>query len=258
MSGESQPPVRAVSRAVDILDCLVNGPMPLREIADSTQLTKATCHRLLATLSHRRMVVQDPVSSNYLLGPGILRLLHAFVNSHRSFGVLARPQMEQLAAEVGETVTLHLRVGGYRVCVEEVASLNPLRYVSGVGEFVPIHVGSAGKILLAFLDESQLLALISTARRTSPSAGSSLGTGFRRELSSIREVGWAVSKGERIEGAAAVSVPVSSDGEVVAALSVLGPHDRVLPRVDMMAACLARTAKHIDHLIEAASRENTE
>lgn len=48
---EGNSAVRAVSRAIDIMLALENGPQGLAKIADATKLTKPTAHRLLATLT---------------------------------------------------------------------------------------------------------------------------------------------------------------------------------------------------------------
>jgi DNA-binding IclR family transcriptional regulator len=52
-------PVRAVTRAMDVLLSLEDGPQSLAKIADATGLTKPTAHRLLATFSRNQLVIQN-------------------------------------------------------------------------------------------------------------------------------------------------------------------------------------------------------
>jgi DNA-binding IclR family transcriptional regulator len=222
-------PVRAVHRAVDVLMELTNGPQTLGALARTTGLSKATTHRLLTTLTHRRMVMQDGQTGLYSLGTGCFRIVEAMKGGHTGLGAIALPTLERLARESGETATLHVRFGDQRLCVEEVPSMQAVRYTAGRGATAPIHAGSAGKVLLAFLDDGlrnqvvQSLTLSSVTELTVVDAGALL-----MELELARRQGWAISRGERIKGAAAVTAPVfDSTGAVVAALSVLGPESRL-------------------------------
>src|SRR5216117_3224307 len=61
----------SVARATDVLLVLGDGPQSLGRIAMRARLTKPTAHRLLASLAHRQMVIQDTSTGDYLLGPGV-------------------------------------------------------------------------------------------------------------------------------------------------------------------------------------------
>lgn len=235
--GRERFPVRAVTRSIDLVMALTRGPLSLGALARQTGLSKATAHRLLATLAYQDLVVQDPQAGEYSLGPGCFRLVEAVSDGLSGLGALARPVLEKLREDTGETITLHVRVASQRICIEELTSRHEMRYTAGLGATAPVHVGSAGKLLLAYLDETARERLLNTISLTPVTAATVTDPGqLRTEFEQIRTLGWAESRGERIVGAASVSAPVfDANGTIVAALSVLGPEARLHARHFMAA-----------------------
>jgi DNA-binding IclR family transcriptional regulator len=224
----SERRVQAVERSLDLAFALADGPLTLTELAHKTALSKPTAFRLLGTLTHRGIVVRSGTGGRYALGPGVLRLQQGVTRGLGVVATLARPALEALWRATAETVAVHVRIGVERMCVEELASPSPIRYVATVGAMEPLHVGSAGKVLLAFTEDPELerllpnLALQAVTSRTITDVDE-----LRRELLATRDRGWAMSDGERIVGAAALSVPVQGRDGFVAALSILGPASRL-------------------------------
>jgi len=224
--------VQSVERSIDILMALSTGPHSLTQVARMTGLSKGTTHRLLATLDHEGLVLKNTLDNMYMLGPGILRLVRGAARGIGSIALLAEPALTKLRDQTGETVTLHVSVGVERICIEEIPSLEPVRYSAPVGSRAPLHVGSAGKVLLAFEDPEELeraltmlpLDALTPDTITDPQS-------LREELAMVRQNGWASSHGERVPDAAAVSVPVFSNGRIVASLSLLGPASRLTDEV---------------------------
>lgn len=220
--------VQSVERCIDILTLLASGPENLTGIARSTRLSKGTAFRLLSTLSYRQLVVKQPEGSLYMLGPGCLRLVHGVVRGFGWITAIAKPELAKLWQATGETITVHVRWGSERVCVEELPSAHPIRYTASVGASTPIYVGSAGKVLLAGLPEDELEAVLSSltlsplTERTITDRES-----LRRELVRVKRLGYAESEGERVAGAAAISVPVVAPQEMLVAISILGPTSRL-------------------------------
>src|ERR1700742_72478 len=125
---EDTSPVRAVTRAMDVLLSLEDGPQSLAQIADATGLTKPTAHRLLATLFRNQLVIQNPYTSDYMLGPGCLGIANAVLRGLGGLGLLAHEILERLAEVSQETVALHVPAGTQRGCVGQIASPQPVRY----------------------------------------------------------------------------------------------------------------------------------
>jgi DNA-binding IclR family transcriptional regulator len=243
--------VQSIERGIDVLMALVQGPKTLTEVTRETGLSKGTAFRMLASLNYENMVVKSDGNA-YMLGPGCLRLIQGVLEGLGAIIGVGRPALIALWEQTGETVAVHVRVGGERICIEELPSPSPVRFVSTVGSSAPLHVGSAGRVLLAFASPSErertIDALIASDTGVDPDK-------LRRELEKIRELGYALSVGERVHGAAAISVPVFGRQGFVASLSVLGPDFRLTEqhRLDFLPA-LRKTAEAIGTaLVEAGS-----
>jgi DNA-binding IclR family transcriptional regulator len=220
--------VQSLERGIDILQALAAAPKTVTEVAAETGLSKGTAFRLLASLSYKQFVVRESSGSRYVLGPGLLPLMGRTRATFGWIGALGERPLRELWEQTGETVLVHVRIGAQRVCVEELASAHPIRYVATVGAAEPIHIGSAGKMLLACIPEAEFEVLLRKLRlervtERSPTDPEVL----RAQVAEARERGWAMSEGERIAGSGSLSVPVRVPGMTSAALSVLGPVDRV-------------------------------
>jgi len=220
--------VQSIERAIDLLMALSNGPRTLTEVARETGLSKATTFRILASLGHESLVVKEEERGAYMLGLGFLRLTQGLLQGAGAVGLVARPTLEDLREKTGETITIHIRVGLERMCVQELASPSPLRYNADVGTTAPLHTGSAGRVLLALMEPPELertfarLPLTPIAPNTITDAEA-----LRKAVDRAREQGYSMSSAERLQGAAAISVPVRGAGGLGAALSILGPDYRL-------------------------------
>jgi DNA-binding IclR family transcriptional regulator len=251
----SEQRVQSIERAIDILIALSDDPRTLTEVARATGLPKGTAFRLLSSLGHENLVVKAPESNLYMLGPGFLRVIQGVLTGIGAITRVAKPALTSLWDETRETVAIHVRVGAERVCVEELPSPQPIRYMSDVGLAVPLWIGSAGKVLLAFMKDADREKVLSTLTPGPQLDGTPFELeAFRKELVDVRRRGWATSSGERIVGAAAVSVPIQAGPGFLASLSVLGPTTRLSRkrRVDLVPA-LQETAGEIEVTLAASN-----
>jgi DNA-binding IclR family transcriptional regulator len=217
--------IQSVERSIDILMALADGPRTLTEIARETTLSKGTVFRMLASLNHERLVIKDPVDSRYLLGPGFLRLMQGMMSGLGSFSAGAKPVLAALRDTTEETVALHVGIGPERICIEEFQSRSSIRYSSFPGAAAPLHLGSAGKVLISFLDPPHRERALRLVESYPPEERPDMDA-LRTEVEQVRKQGYALSTGERIMGASAISVPVFGH-RFLASLSVLGPESRL-------------------------------
>jgi len=176
--------IGVLDKAVSVLDALEGGAHTLAQLVDATGLPRATAHRLAAALEVHGFVARDD-EGRYQLGPRLALL---------GLPLHARPALEGLRDETGESVQLFVRRGDQRLCVDALESPHGLRTIVPVGALLPLDAGSAGKIL-------------------------------REDADAVRR-GWAESVEERQRGVASVSAPIREDGRIIAAVSVSGPVER--------------------------------
>lgn len=241
--------MRAVGRVLDLLTQLGEGEQSLTEMARAVGLSKATALRLLSGMSYRYFVVRDPRTGKYSLGPGAMLFIEKAQRAGIDAHELMRQHLRHLSEVTGETVTLHMRVDHHRVCIAEAESQQSIKYVSGVGKVEPVHVGAAGKVLLAALPDEERTRVVSGLNLTRITP---LTITDRDELlgalEEVRAQGYATSFGERISGASCISVPVRHVlGVETVSLSVLGPTTRLpLERLFEFLPLLQETGRQME------------
>lgn len=250
------PPVRsgtqAVERALTVLRSVETGggPLGITELAQQAKLTVSTAHRLARALVQGGLLIQDPHTERYQLGPALV-VLGRTAEQRLGYNQ-ALPELRELAGTTGESVNLGIRTGNEVHVVLDVASSQPLRFDQVPGTRVPLHVSAMGKCLLAHSEnlDPDLSALgdlqrITDRTITDPSE-------LRAELERIRERGWALNDEERNPGVRAIAtpiLPVSGSG-VLGAIAVQGPSIRITDeRLPELAGLLQQTARRVAPLL---------
>ncbi|MBK5223237.1 MAG: IclR family transcriptional regulator [Acidimicrobiia bacterium] len=185
--------VGVIDKAARVLAAVEERPLDLAALMVATGLPRATTHRLAVSLEGHGLLRRDPEGR---FAPG-LRLIALGRAAARALHLpeVARPALEALRDDTGESTQLYVREGDRRICVVSLESPHGLRTIVPVGASLPLDAGSAGHLLTGALDPTD---------------------------------GWVESVGEREPGVASVSAPVrSDDGQVIAAVSVSGPIDRI-------------------------------
>src|ERR671921_27247 len=148
--------VQSVDRALTILEVLARvGEAGVTEIAAELGVHKSTAFRLVATLEAHRLVEQTEDRGKYRLGVGVLRLAGA-TSARLDVVQEARSVCRQLAADTGETVNIAVLSESSALYLDQVAGSSALQPHNWVGQHIPLHATSNGKVLLSGLDESTL------------------------------------------------------------------------------------------------------
>ena len=137
--------VNSVYRAAEILSMLSVGKNRITDIGKELSLSKSTTHRLLKTLENCGFVFQDPISHQYFLGHLILKLSSNPLTTHQNLIVCAYEDMKRLREISGETITIHIRIGTQRICLEEMQANQNIRYGLVRGPFLRYMPGLPGK-----------------------------------------------------------------------------------------------------------------
>jgi len=226
-SPSKSPGAQTVDRALRILRSFLSGSprKSLQAIAQEQGLHKSIAFRLLRSLEEQGFVQQDPVTKEYRLGLTLLELGEA-ARAGLDMRQEALPFIAELVQQTGETAYLTVRSGSEAVCVEVQESPSAVRVAYRVGLRHPLHLGAAGKVLLAFEEEALGQFLLRRGQEMSPCRLE----GLHRELARIRDQGYAYTAGELEEEASGVAVPVfDRNGTAVAALGFVGPSHRITP-----------------------------
>jgi DNA-binding IclR family transcriptional regulator len=218
--------MKAIKRTAEALKLLADHPRRFTGLARELQLTKSTAHRLLTALEQAELIKKNPLSNRFHLGPLISQLATSPLSEHQFLISCSIEEIRKLRDLSGETVNLQISLGTERMCLEELQSMESIKYVSGKGAVYPIFAGSAGKMLLSMMKNDQIDLLMKKFYYV-PSAPNPIKntSDLWKEIELARELGHSTSFGERISGSASVSVPIS-DYICPAILTILGPADR--------------------------------
>jgi DNA-binding IclR family transcriptional regulator len=222
-SGSSAHRVPVIDRMMELLFVLEQRPdgATIRDFVESLRLPRTTVYRILNTLERHDVVTRSSQGS-YRLGPRLLRLAARSIGNSQGFDLaaLAKPHLESLSAEIGESSKVSVIDGDGLIVVA--AALGKREYALTVvpGQRLPLHAGAAGKTLLAHLPDDEVdRRLRLTLGRYTPRTLTDPRP-LRRELASIRRQGWAQDKGEFSRSIHAFAAPVlDRHGAIVAALS---------------------------------------
>jgi len=176
--------------------------LSLAELASRTGLYKSTILRLIASLTHHRLLLRSD-DGRYLIGPAALQL-GALYQRGLQLADVVLPLMRALRDECNESVSFYVRRQDLRVCLHRVDTTHTIRDHVREGDVLPMDRGSGGRLLGAF-------------------------SGAPGDLyDRIRRDGYYLSIGERDSETAGISTPVFSAAQPLAgALTLAGPRQRV-------------------------------
>jgi len=203
--------VGVVDKVAALLEAVAASPRTLAELVADTGQARATTHRLASALETHGLLGRDP-EGRWVVGA---RWAELAGRPDDDLPALAQPLLDRLRDDTGESAQLFIRRGDSRVCVAASDRRAGLRDTVPVGAVLPMTAGSGAKVLLAWAAPEDRARLLEQAAFGASS------------LADVRRRGWATSLGEREAGVSSVSAPVWRSGQVVAALCVSGPLERL-------------------------------
>jgi len=211
--------IAVIQKMADILDLIAGADgANVSWISQQSGLPRTTVHRILQTLSKCEVLTPE-----YRPGPRLIGWAHQALQK-LDLREASAPVLKHLVQLFRETASIFVRVGASRICIERLEGVELLPHRIKIGEPMPLHVGSAGRILMAWLDSSEQTKL----RKESVNLFGSTTTENSPNLQDIRREGWTASMGERDQALSSLSVPIFGvNGEVVGALSLSGPKEHL-------------------------------
>jgi DNA-binding IclR family transcriptional regulator len=198
-----------------------------RESARLLGISPSSAHRLLNTLADLGLLEQDASAGSFGAGLELYRLAATLLSSS-NLGQAAREPMRLLARDTGEAVFLCVRSGSRRILLDAATGPRQLQYLLRPGEEVPLHVGSSGLAILAWLPEDEIERILGGDLPAYSPNTISQPEALRQALRTVHSQGYAVSYGHHIEDGVGISAPIfHAHGEVLGSLLLTIPEARL-------------------------------
>lgn len=233
-AAEGKNSVQSISRLFSIIEVLAANPsgIPLQKLAGETSLAKSTAHRLVGSLIELGYAMQDSLTGQYRLTLKMFELSSGVVNE-MSIVNMAKPHLDKMAREIGETVHLVIRDGGDIVYLYK-AEAGTQRMASRVGMRSHLYCTGVGKAILSTLpqDEVEHIWNNSEHRAFTEHTITKL-PALLEQLKLVRACGYAIDDEENELGVRCVALALPGPGgraDAAFSISSLAPqmnHERI-------------------------------
>lgn len=219
-------PVQTSKKTLTLVEELMEqGSCGVTELAAELDMGKSAVHNHLTTLQESGYVLKQ--GDEYQLGLKFLDI-GGHVRKSMKFYQIAEPEVKSLAADTGELANLMVEEQGMGVYLMRSKGEEALDLDTYAGLRTHMHTTALGKAILAnFSDEhvEEIIERHELERKTPQSVGTR--EELFTELDKIRDCGYAIDDGERLQGLRCIAAPVNhSSGEVLGSVSVSAPASR--------------------------------
>lgn len=201
-----------------------DSPIGVTKIARALALSKSSAHRVLSTLTALGYA-QRSADGAYEL---TLKLWEqgAKVLNRTALYRVARGHLVALRNHTDETVHLAMLDRRSVVYVDKIESSHPIREFARIGDRAPVHCTATGKVLVAFRQIEIPSGPYPIYTRSTIVDRKR----FSAELAAVRRNGYALNFGEYGASINGLAAPIANrTGEVIAAVAISGPAERVKP-----------------------------
>lgn len=246
--GRNEYAVPALDRGLDILEALSASatPQSLTDLARALENTPSGLFRLLTRLDTRGYVERDSTTNRYSLTLKLFELSHTHSPLESLVRAAAKP-MRELAESVEESVHLGVLTQGRLLVLLDVGSPSKVRISIEAGsQFSPIATNS-GRLLLAHCETGELDSFL--ARDSDYGAMTERQrTEFHREVTKIRQRGYALTRSDDRAGLQDISVLVGNPtvGQA-SALAIACLRQRKREQILQIVRALGECAMRITH-----------
>lgn len=250
-----------LGKACDVLEAVAASPggMGQGELATRLGLPRTTVYRILAALTARGLLRQDPSRRVYALGFRLLEMvqgpgLAASDPAAPDLAAVAAPELRALRDATGETAYIAVLEGHEVLSFGKFEGAHEQRSAARLGQRKPLHCTSLGKAMLAFLPEREQAALL--RRLPLPGLTPNTLTDRRRLTAALRIIrarGFAIDDEEILPGVRCVGAPIlDGQGRMRGALSVAGPAFRMTrERLELLGPELAAAGRRVGASLRA-------
>ena len=238
------PPMSSVAKALLVLECVgLAERRTLTDIAKDVGLPKSTLLRLLHVLIARGFL-RRTAHGEYAVSLKTWRIGCGALDSGAIRDEVL-PLLRSLVERTGETAHYAAYEDGSSVYIEKVDGLHPIRSYTAVGGRSPAYATATGKALLAWRDEAEIADVGRRAQRFTD-ATTSGADAVLREAAKTRNAGYAINRGEWRASVWGIAAPVfNRRAQVIAAVGISGPRERVEPNIEAFAGAVCESAKRL-------------
>jgi len=236
--------VKSADRTVELLELLsrTSEPLTLSEIQRELSYPKSSLFVLLRTLVARGWVETDRRGTGYSIGVRALLVGTSYLDRDPVIRAATRV-LEELRAEVNETVHLARLDGADVVYLASRESAHQLRLTSRVGRRLPAHATSLGKALLAERGAEEIDAILPAGLEALTPKTLTERDALLADLAETRERGYAIERGENTTGLGCFAVALHYKHPALEAISCSVPFAR-LDDPDHAARVLEAVVRH--------------
>ncbi|WP_066370021.1 IclR family transcriptional regulator [Neobacillus fumarioli] len=211
--------MQTIDRAMQVIKVLAENTskkgLPITDLSKECGLPVSTMHRLLQSMKKHGLIQQDPDSKIYSMGNAWLEYGLQMYDTFDFVGLI-RPEMENLMHEVEESIYFSKPIGLEALVIERIdCPHNPIRIYDQLGMRIPMNIGAANKVMLAFMAQNETAKIINSLVPEVEKGE------FSQILSEIGIKGYGESHGEKTPGTSSVAAPVFNHAnELVGAISI--------------------------------------
>jgi DNA-binding IclR family transcriptional regulator len=219
----------------------------LLDLASRTGLQRPTVHRMLKCLTVEDMVLQDPDSHRYFLGPMVFELGLTAAPRY-NLREVCHPAMTRLAEATGDTIFLTQRSGLDTVCVDRQEGTFPIKtFTLEIGTRRPLGVGTGSLAILCALSDDEVKHVIASITPRLAEYGLTP-TSLLAQVKRAQKLGYAVREMPTLSGVRSVGHALhNQSGIAFAALSVSAISSRMSEkRVSELATMLRNETRLVE------------
>jgi IclR family pca regulon transcriptional regulator len=216
--------ISSLQKGLNILEAFTPGcpRLKFQQVAQKTNMPKATVFRLLHALHSLDYLSFDPESKYYFLSPRVMSLGFTALSS-MDLREIAIPYLEELSRVADQNVNLGILNGTELIYIECVKKHKILNIDFHVGSRLIGYQTSAGRAILAFMKQEQFRVVLNEILKDTE-AKKHIGLKGERLVKLIEEVrqnNYSINDEEYVRGVRAIGAPIfSNKGDAEAAINL--------------------------------------
>ena len=213
----------SVYKTMKILIRLAKEPykMTALELSRELNINRSTIHRNLNAFISELIVIQNPETKMYSLGPTAYHIGACYL-SNIDYNVQIRYILNNIAMEAKQSVGFSVLEGKKIFNIMEIESYQPIKIGYRQGNYFPFHCGAYGKSIMAFYEPYEELVKIVNEKPLEKRTENTITDPdlLLLEYQKIRDNGYAISDGENMYGVIGIGAPVkNSKGKIVGSVA---------------------------------------